>query len=569
MWTLVCSHTAAPPGMSQFRLPEEGVAHIVLALASKHPSVVRDPPLPGLFRELGRIVVGLFGVKVEAITDTVTILPFQPHTKSSSTAHFQLQPPSDGRSEAIFLRHGDVLGFSTAETDLVCHWADSEVQVNSSAAANVNGVTEIHEEDTEDEDSKEPVVDATSLKQPQPQATPRLSNQRSITIVKETPTTDRVDHTPAFRDANFNPPDFASDVNKLATYTPNISKDPEAEPEQEAAAFSTARTSGSQDRAQLNLLSSARVSSPRGQIPARLSKKRTLPTSQEEASEADNEALAGPSKRAKTADSDTEDSRLSNVDVAKEDLSTMSPRAQKSSQRFTSTTTEDYDGPTPRVACSNSTITKTSQVVKFLKKQGGAYVENLTDEFNLLCVRDGDLQKTTKVLYAIACGIPIVTDQWLYESASAKRLLAVSAFKPSTPKQEEAWKLKLDDVLGQPQAPFLEYSIHFTRSLKAKYASFSEIEMVGKAAGAENVIIGAAKVKKTGSSIVLADDRDDAEAHKLMKDGVTCYTKDFFTFSILRGVLDLESDEFRIKGVVEAAETPLKEPKKKRARKST
>jgi len=81
------------------------------------------------------IVVGLFGVKVEAITDTVTILPFQPHTKSSSIAHFQLQPPSDGRSEAIFLRHGDVLGFSTAETNLVCHWTDSEVQVNSSAAA--------------------------------------------------------------------------------------------------------------------------------------------------------------------------------------------------------------------------------------------------------------------------------------------------------------------------------------------------------------------------------------------------------------------------------------------------
>jgi hypothetical protein len=93
--------------------------------------------------------------------------------------------------------------------------------------------------------------------------------------------------------------------------------------------------------------------------------------------------------------------------------------------------------------------------------------------------------------------------------------------------------------------------------------------VVGKAAGAKNVIIGAAKVKRTGSSIVLADDRDDAEAHKLMKDGVTCYTKDFFTFSILRGVLDLESDEFRIEGVVEAAETPLKEPKKKRARKST
>jgi hypothetical protein len=183
-------------------------------------------------------------------------------------------------------------------------------------------------------------------------------------------------------------------------------------------------------------------------------------------------------------------------------------------------------------------------------------------------VRDGDLQKTPKVLYAIARGIPIVTDQWLYESASAKRLLAVSAFKPSAPKQEEEWKLKLNDIIGQPQTPFLNYHIHFTKSLKAKYASFPEIEVVGKAAGAKNVTTGAAKMKKTGSNIVLADDGDDVEAQRLMKDGVTCYTKDFFTFSILRGVLDLESDEFKIEGVATAADTPSKEPKKKRGRKS-
>jgi hypothetical protein len=184
-------------------------------------------------------------------------------------------------------------------------------------------------------------------------------------------------------------------------------------------------------------------------------------------------------------------------------------------------------------------------------------------------VRDGDLQKTPKVLFAIARGTPIVTDQWLYESASAKRLLHVSAFKPSAPKQEKEWKVKLDNILGQPQAPFVGYNVHFTKSLKAKYASFPEIEVVGKAAGAKHVTTGAAKMKKTGDNIVLAEDGDDIEAQRLMKDGVTCYTKDFFTFSILRGVLDLESDEFKIDGDVVAADTPLKELKKRRGRKST
>jgi hypothetical protein len=336
------------------------------------------------------IVVGLFGVKLEAITDTVTILPGQSHTSSSSTANFQLQRQSDGRSEAIFLRHGDVLGFPTTETNLICQWTDSEVQVNSSATANLNGVTETSEGDTEDENLKEPTIDAVPLDhkepQPQPQATPHLSHQQSVTIVQETPTTGRIEHISESRESNVNPPEFSSNVDKPAEDTPTFFKELEAEPklEQEAEAFSTARTGESQDRVQSSLPWNVRVSSPRVQIPARLSKKRTLPTSEEEAPESDNEALNGPSKRARTSDSDTEDSRLSTVDVAKAELPTNPLRAQRGSQRSVSITTEDYNGPTPRVACSNSTVTKTSQAVKLLKKQGGAYVENLTDEFNVL-----------------------------------------------------------------------------------------------------------------------------------------------------------------------------------------
>ncbi|KAI4952766.1 hypothetical protein J4E91_003239 [Alternaria rosae] len=384
---------------------------------------------------------------------------------------------------------------------------------------------------------------AINVAKSQPRATPQLSNQRSTTVIQETPT---------------------------ATRTRNLADSYEADVH-EAEASSTVRTGESQDQLQTQPPLNARTSSPRVHIPSRSAKKRTRPLADEaeaEASKSGNEAFAGPNKRAKTSDSDTEDSRLSNLDVAKPEQSAP-PRSQRSSQRSISTTTaqENYDGPTSRVACSNSTIAKTSAAVRFLKKQGGAYVENLADDFNVLCVRDGDLQKTTKVLYAIARGIPIVTDKWLYESASANRLLAVSAFKPSIPKQEEEWKIKLDDVLEKPQSPFTDYAIHFTKSLKTRYASFSDIEAVCKAAGAKSVTTGATKLKKTGNTIVLAEDGDDAEAQKLIKDGVTCYTKDFFTYSILRGVVDLESEEFKIEGAA-AAETPSKEEKKKRGRKS-
>ena len=186
----------------------------------------------------------------------------------------------------------------------------------------------------------------------------------------------------------------------------------------------------------------------------------------------------------------------------------------------------------------------------------------------LMCssVRDGNLQKKAKVLYAIARGIPIVTDTWLLESAKEGRLLPLSAYKPSIAKQEKEWKFKFDNVFGQPQRPLEGYTLHFTKSLKATFESFPEITAVCTAAGAESVT--STRMKSTGESIVLANNPDDdQEAQKLMKDGVTCYTKDLFMYSIFRGVLDLDSDEFKVKPPA-ADSTPSKE-KKKRGRKST
>lgn len=175
-------------------------------------------------------------------------------------------------------------------------------------------------------------------------------------------------------------------------------------------------------------------------------------------------------------------------------------------------------------------------------------------------VRDGNLHKTPKVLQAIATGTPIVTDKWLADSAKAGHFLSVDAYKPSAPKQEKEWSCRLEDVLGQPQTPFEGYTIHFTTSLHSAYKPFTEIEQVCKAAGAK---VTKKKMDKSEKVIILAVDEGDKEAEKLMQDGVTCYKRDLLPFSILRGVLDLDSDEFKI-----SAEDAPKETKKTRGKKS-
>jgi hypothetical protein len=192
-----------------------------------------------------------------------------------------------------------------------------------------------------------------------------------------------------------------------------------------------------------------------------------------------------------------------------------------------------------------------------------AFTDEMYDLLTHRSVRNGDLHKTPKVLHAIARGVPIVTDNWLLDCAKAERFLSVHLYKPSASDQEKEWKFKLDDVLGQPQSPFEGCTIHFTKSLKAIYKPFSEIEEVCKAAGAKKVT--SARMDKTGDVIVLAKDDDDAEVQKLMQDGVTCYTRDLVTFSILRGSLDLDSKEFQIQPLAEDAP----KEKKKRSRKRT
>jgi hypothetical protein len=182
-------------------------------------------------------------------------------------------------------------------------------------------------------------------------------------------------------------------------------------------------------------------------------------------------------------------------------------------------------------------------------------------KLTLLSTRDGTLAKTTKIVQAIARGIPIVTDKWLQESAGAGRFLELSTYRPSFPEQEEEWKFDFAKVWNQPQTIFEGYTIYFTPGFKDK----SQYGSVCKAAGAK--VTSSKKQIQGDNTIVIAKEEDDPDAEKLIQDSVTCYTKDLLTTSILRGKVELDSGEFKIGGGASAVETGV-ELRKKRTRKS-
>lgn len=382
------------------------------------------------------VAVGPYGAKLEAINHFLSIqagYASQPSAANDPrTTRYELQPRTDEHSEIILLRHGDVISSSMSTTNLTCVWNESEVQVNSSAAEagivalnGVEGVVETPEEETEDEDLDKTItaVKATQSKSQQPQATPQLSNQRSV-IIQETPTAARVNGVTDYSvPIDFNQPEPVGD-----TPTPEPTIQAEAEP------YCTARTGQSQNGTKTVAIEATETKGFHDQSVAAvvetsepaedglsddtpqkshhpkvlISRKRPSPAIDE--ADSDAELVGRSNKRAKKyapSDNDTQDSRLSNIVVdtspaavptAKkgrkrkseiteldEVMEATPSRSQKSSQRSNSAaTTEPYQGNTPRVATSNSTLSEKSQAVKFLKKQGGSLIDSMKEPFNVL-----------------------------------------------------------------------------------------------------------------------------------------------------------------------------------------
>jgi len=188
---------------------------------------------------------------------------------------------------------------------------------------------------------------------------------------------------------------------------------------------------------------------------------------------------------------------------------------------------------------------------------------------NVASVKDGVLKKSMKLLLCVASGIPIVTDEWLLDSAREARFLDIKPYKPQVPDQEHEWKFSFDKIWNKAPGKVLEgHTIYFTPTLKATYKPFSEVEELCRAAGARRALSKPGKevnAKDVADRTIILSltGHEDKDAMVLMQNGHVCYSRDLLTLSILRAEMNLESDEFKIQPV--AVELPKK---KGRPRKS-
>jgi len=218
-----------------------------------------------------------------------------------------------------------------------------------------------------------------------------------------------------------------------------------------------------------------------------------------------------------------------------------------------STVPKAYTGSKPRAVFSNSTIPNRPHIMRFFSAQGGKEVNKITENgYDILVVGDNHLKKTSKLLLSIALGKSIVTDAWVIQSSKAEKLLDTDPFVPDDPEREEEWGFTLREATSRNnrRSLFSGKTLYFTPALKKEYgSSFKEIEGLMKVVGADHVVSKPPRdLDEDGGPNIIAVglEHGDLDVVGLLEHKRTCFNKDLLSLSILRGKLDLESDEFRI-----------------------
>ncbi|KAI4118499.1 MAG: hypothetical protein LQ338_007396 [Usnochroma carphineum] len=213
---------------------------------------------------------------------------------------------------------------------------------------------------------------------------------------------------------------------------------------------------------------------------------------------------------------------------------------------------EDSQNEVLRVYYASSTRVEESTVyTRFLRQHNVKQVKNIAD-CDILCTGKGELKRTSNLILAVLMGKEVVTDQWVIQSATEKKLLDTADFVPESPARTREWGTSLSDAIDRGRhglKPLQGWTINFTPSVKKELGkSWSELKEVCLAAGADAVqaMIPRKSPEESSPTVVIATSHEPDES-TLEERGWRLFSKDIITFSVLRGGLDADSDEFLMK----------------------
>lgn len=169
----------------------------------------------------------------------------------------------------------------------------------------------------------------------------------------------------------------------------------------------------------------------------------------------------------------------------------------------------------------------------------------------MLCLGKGEIKRTSNLLLTVLKGREVVTDQWVIKSAAEKTILDPKGFVPESMARAKEWGTSLADAIARGRRglkPLEGWTINFTPDAKKELGtSWTELKDLCFAAGVHAV---KAMVPKQGpkhdeATVVIAA-LHEPNLLSLEEIGWRVFNKDIVTFSILRGGIDPDSDEFLV-----------------------
>lgn len=248
---------------------------------------------------------------------------------------------------------------------------------------------------------------------------------------------------------------------------------------------------------------------------------------------------------------------------AKLDLETPTRSAETRSTKRRSlasaVTSDGYDGPMPPKVyfASNTTVDEKKGIMKTFQELGGVKVTTI-NAANIFCVKDNELVKSSSLLQAILHGMHIVNEGWLIAVHRSRALIDPAQFVPSDPDHELEWSFEISSAVrrGREGFPRLLEGITVWLTVRLKHSLTNKIvrdlSNVASGLGAANIKHGIPKTRvqpdrMTDLVIGIEEDPQAAEVGRL---GHKLYEKEILTMAVLRGMLELDSADFKVKGLV-------------------
>lgn len=239
-----------------------------------------------------------------------------------------------------------------------------------------------------------------------------------------------------------------------------------------------------------------------------------------------------PNKRAKAR---------SSVDTAK--LTESSPLSSSTRARRRTSSDKSAQDQRPKisgVAFSNSTVTKSPSVQRFLTRKGLRKVERVTfQNYEVLVVGKGELKTTAKLLKSLVLRKHIATDAWLLQSAKEDAILDPSRFGH-----------KEVDMEADRSKLFEDTTIVATPALRKEYGTgWKDMEELAKLAGARSLLSKPLRSVNADDEhlLILGLEWEDLDAISFIEYGKPVYTKELFTSSILYGHLRFDEDQYKVR----------------------